>query len=278
MVRYAATYPQLMNQALDLGLGEAALTRLRTTYDLAEAMTDGVYRAQSVPFVCHLVRAASIVLACGREIEAVQVAMIHGAYRLPGFRDSRRRKTGPRQRRAIRERLGEQVEALLWTYDRLPWYRLQCVRDHLTKLPTYDLPTKQAVLIRLADYLDDHLDCAMAYAGRVADDPDARAFCEACQALARELGAAELADDIATAYEENVRAVLPESLVMHRTRGYERPRRHLWERPVIASAVIDLARATYRRATRQQAAAGKTYGGTPACGTAMAKADVNARA
>ena len=62
MTNYALTYPQLICQARDQGVDPEGLRRLRETYAFVERMVDGLYRAQGVPFSCHLVRAASIAL------------------------------------------------------------------------------------------------------------------------------------------------------------------------------------------------------------------------
>jgi (p)ppGpp synthase/HD superfamily hydrolase len=260
MTSYATTYPQLINQAIALDRPPSDLAALRATYEFAEPLCDGIYRAQGVPIINHFVRAASIVLAADAPIEVVQVAMLHGAYRLSYFRDSRRRRLRASHRRLVRRRLGEQVEALLHVYHCLNWYDLESVEAHLTRLGTHDQATLHALLVRLADYLDDHLDGAMAYAGRVADDPGARAFSEACQGLARRLGAPRLGAEIAAAYQVNCSVELPDVVVMHRGRGYERPRRHLWEKTWVESTVVDMARRAYRRLRRRGLASAQTYG------------------
>jgi hypothetical protein len=68
MRSFALTYPQLMNQAIAAALDTEAVVRLRATYELAERFADGVYRPQGEPFLCHLVRTASIVLAEGQPL------------------------------------------------------------------------------------------------------------------------------------------------------------------------------------------------------------------
>ncbi len=60
---FALTYPQLMNQAIDMKLAEEDLFHLRKAYELSERLFDGLYRGQHAPFLCHLVRTASILLA-----------------------------------------------------------------------------------------------------------------------------------------------------------------------------------------------------------------------
>jgi len=257
---YAQTYPQFMDQAIALGLGEADLKRLQTAYDLTERLCDGVYQAQSVPLSCHLVRSASILLALHQPVEVVAAGLIHGAYRLSIFRNSRRRRTNRHHRAMVRRELGEAIEQQLWVYQQLPWYTLEAVQHHQQQLDTYAPQVRAAVLIRLADYLDDYLDRAMAYAGQTCDDPKAKAFCEACQNLARQLGMMSLAQQIGNAFEANVTANLPQVTVTHRTRGYERPRKHPWEITPLESGLHNTARWVYRRLHRSSSPPCEIYG------------------
>jgi len=76
MIRpFALTYPQLMQQAQAQGLPAAELARLHRAYDALERLSDGFHRAQGMPFICHLVRTASIVLAERQPVEVVIAAM-----------------------------------------------------------------------------------------------------------------------------------------------------------------------------------------------------------
>lgn len=63
MSRYALTYPQLMNQALSCDLSDSELLQLHRAHEFAQLFADGIYRAQGVPLLSHLVRTASILLA-----------------------------------------------------------------------------------------------------------------------------------------------------------------------------------------------------------------------
>lgn len=228
-MNYALTYPQLINQAIDAGCDEADLGELRSAYRFTERMVDGLYRAQGVPFSCHLVRTASIVLDAQQPVAVVQAAMLHAAYRLRAFRFSRRRGCRPSHRRAVRQAVGEEAEAILWAYENLPWYSDAALDEHLASVDSADERTRQVLLIRLADELDDSLDLALAFQGDQMVCARVEAYGSRCAALAQKLGQPQIAEAF-RAVEAQYRArQIPASAHAAHRRGYELPRRHLWE-------------------------------------------------
>lgn len=227
---YAQTYPQLMNQARALNGSADELRELKATHGLAEAMSDGLYRAAGVPFLHHLVRTASITMADGYPPVVVRAALLHAAGFLHGFEASRRERPGGVQRRAVREAAGHDVERLLFeVYARLPWRGLDDLAAHRRDLADYDEASRRAVAIRLANELEDYLDGAMAYADPKVDRLATVARRDDCAALAEALGLDPLAHDLREAFDGHLAGtVLPELGSGHRI-GYERPRAHLWE-------------------------------------------------
>ena len=162
MRSFALTYPQLMNQAIAAALDADALVRLRATHELAERLADGVSRPQGEPFLCHLVRTASIVLAESQPLPVVHAALLHAAYSL-------RRRVGAGNahdsRRAwLQEAAGPEVEQLVFAYDQLPWNSSAQLKRHVEGFARYDETTRRVVLLRLANELEDHLDRSAAYA------------------------------------------------------------------------------------------------------------------
>jgi len=229
MRSFAITYPQLLNQAIAADWSEAALARLRRDHELAEAMSDGLYRAQGVPFLCHLVRTASIVLAEGQPPAVVSAALLHAAYLLHAFEGSRRVRRRERHRGELRAAVGAEVEELIWEYDRLPWYRAEALERHLAELPGCTQRRRQLLVMRLANELEDRMDRAMAYTAR--DRQQRRAAAAPLMAkLAEALGHPELAAELALADAEAARFHAPEAVVLAHREGYERRRHHLWER------------------------------------------------
>src|SRR5574341_348547 len=127
---FAMTFPQLVNQALKLGIDESTIKLLRHVYDIAERMVDGLYRAQGTPFINHLVRTASILMAYRQPMEVVIAGMLHGVYLMNLFEGSRRREIRPADRAYLQEHFGHKVESLVWDYAQLPWGRRDIVQEH----------------------------------------------------------------------------------------------------------------------------------------------------
>ena len=162
---FALTYPQLVNQAVAHGWDDATVGRLRCAYMFAERMTDGLYRGQGVPLICHLVRTASIVLAEGGQPDAVMAAMLHAAPMLHLFGGSRRRKTRERDWDTLCDAAGESVTRLVQAYEAFPWGCASALENHLQQLDRYDAETRTVLLMRMANELEDFIDGGMRYRG-----------------------------------------------------------------------------------------------------------------
>ncbi len=243
MRNFALTYPQLMSQALACGLERSELLRLQRAHELAEAMGDGLYRAQGVPFLNHLVRTASIALADGHRPDVVLAALLHSACMLHRFSDSRRRAPGPRIRRRLRRVAGDEVEAILAAYVALPWRNAGDRAAHLAGLAGYDERRRQVVALRLANDLEDFLDGGMQYGGPQHDSAKVAEHGQQCVALAEALGLGPLAADLREVFAQQRDATPAQAALQtgHRI-AYERKRRHLWE--------AGLATRTLRRCVR----------------------------
>ncbi len=198
---FALTYPQLMNQALGQGFDEPSLGRLRAAYDFALKFFDGFYRAQGVPFICHLVRTASIVLAEKQAPEAVMAALLHSAYMFGA----------PASRRAqLKQKAGEAVESLVSAYTEFPWRAEKTVQTHLEKLPGYSLQTRQVLVMRLANELEDHLDEAMVYRGVFPYQEWIETRGKTIIELARRMERKELAEELEQNFKTTLMRSLPE--------------------------------------------------------------------
>jgi (p)ppGpp synthase/HD superfamily hydrolase len=217
MRSFALTYPQLMNQAIAAGVDAQPLVRLRASHELAERIADGVYRPQGEPFLCHLVRTASIVLAEDQPLPVVQAALLHAAYSLHP-RIGSAREHGSR-RAWLRKTAGHDVEQLVFAYDQLPWNSAARLERHVEGFAGYDQTTRWVVLVRLANELEDHLDRSAAYAS--ADLVRRWLQCrDGCLALAREAGSPALVSEFREVFDEQLDPPLPAALVLGRDQGY----------------------------------------------------------
>lgn len=202
-----------MNQAIAAGSNTDTLVGLRDAHNVAMVLADGVYRAHGQPFLCHLVRTASIVLAEGQSLALVQAAMTHAAYSLGASLRHRQR------RHWLRTRLGADVEALVFAYDQLPWNSAERISEHVNALSSYDPTRLGAVVIRVANELEDHLDRSAAYAMEVHARTRA-AWHQPCLELARAVNSPALVEDLVEAFDSQLEPPLPASIVIRREQGY----------------------------------------------------------
>lgn len=228
---FAITYPQLIGQALQLKRGHDELARLRTSYDLAERIADGLYRSQGSAFINHLVRTASIVMAYGSDIDTVVAAMHHSAYILDVFQHSRRRRAGPQRRAYLSAVLGGEVETIIWEYSQHKWGDVKCIAEYLERLPSYGPVMKAVLFIRLANELDDFAELTALYRPGYPYRRKIESYGDKVVAIAYGLDLRELGDAIKEAYEATLSARLPASVIRESTTdAYEMPRKHFAEK------------------------------------------------
>jgi len=226
--RYAITHPQLILEAKAVGLPDRDLIRLDQAHELACRLLDGLYRAHGVPFLCHAVRTASIVMAESRSIDAVLAAMLHAVYFLHYFDRSCRR--GPRRsdRVFLRERIGVAAERLVDRYAGFPWGTPDIVRGYLEAIDEQSDDARELILMKLANELDDHLDAAPAFVTREGATVHDPSYGAEYVALAAALGRDALASDLREAFDLCRRVDLPPELARAHGGSYEL-RSRLWK-------------------------------------------------
>lgn len=226
---FALTYPQLSNQALLQGFGETDLELLKCAYEHSEVMFDGYYRAQGEPFICHLVRVASIVLSEGQSLEVAVASLLHAAYLTGQFQDGRSGKATPEHRAEIRQSIGAEAEELIFEYDRTTWHCSEAIEEHLRTLDFYDVKQRRVLIMRLADQLDDYLDLGMIYRGRVDVRERVESYGWKAVELAKALGLLKLAEELQGSYEEHLNCQVPKNAIRDRAEFYELPKRK-WQK------------------------------------------------
>lgn len=222
---YALTYPQLILQAVELDLPEAGLTRLQVGYDLAVRLVDGLYRKQSVPFLCHLVRTASIVLHDSRDLDDALTALLHAAFFLHLFENSRRRGPRASDRRFLRSAVGESVDRLISQYSEFKWNARVALKYQDPALHS-DPTTRRILTIKLADELEDHLDAAEAFVPR-GNFSNSSEYGSEFVGLATALGLHALAADFQEALLRCRSVRLPDAVLSPHRSSHERIDR-LW--------------------------------------------------
>lgn len=234
---YAHTFPQLVVQGMRVKLHEQDILRLRTGYDLTERMADGLYRSQGCPFVTHLVRTSSIVLAHGGGVDECLGAMLHSAYMLDCFAHSRRRKHRSKDRAELAGLVGDQVEEIVWQYYRTGWGRRDVIANHVENFSNYGPVTKSVLLIRLANELEDYLDLAVLYRPAYSYHNRIASMGSLCIELARLAGVPSLGQELEIAYQATLSSHIPSAAVRRHINAYELPRRHHHERNMFEYAL-----------------------------------------
>ncbi len=242
MKYYAITFPQLIGQAMELKLGDQDIARLRTGYDLAERMADGLYRSQGCAFINHLVRTSSIVIAHGGSMNQALAAMLHSAYMLDCFVHSRRRGFKPKDRTYLSETVGAEVEEIIWEYHQIGWGDRESIAAHIENLPSYSAAMKSVLFARLANELEDYLDLAVQYRPGYAYRNRIASFGGLCIELASRIGAPDLGQALKEAYDAALSQQIPAIAIRKYINAYELPRRHFNERNIFEYVMVRAGR------------------------------------
>jgi (p)ppGpp synthase/HD superfamily hydrolase len=170
----------------------------------------GLYTPSGKPFIEHLVGTASILVALRRSPDTVVAGLLHAAYTsgdfgLAGLLSSTRRA-------AVRRAVGGTAEALIWTYDKLPWDARARASLH-GRLDALDSHERETLVLRLANTLELHLDLAALYCPnadvrrRMIEREGARIV-----SMAERLGLPALAGAMRQAFQETLDGTVPPEL------------------------------------------------------------------
>lgn len=209
MYLYAQTNLQLYNQLIKADYSEPDLACVAKGYELAMKLFSGRYRANGKPFLAHLIGTASILAGQSSPAHIVVAGLLHAAYMQGDFGDRHDGITEARQA-YVAQAVGDQVEAVVAHYTSFVWNteNIFAIRD---KLSTLDQATRQVLLIRLANELEDHLDFGMLYCKK---DQHARKKTSPnlLVEVAKGLGHPALADWLADVFRETATTNIPSVL------------------------------------------------------------------
>jgi hypothetical protein len=112
-------------------------------------------------------------------------------------------------RREVKAAVGSQVEELVAGYAALRWNR-DTVSAIATEVKTYDAIGRGAVLMRLANEVDEHLDGGVVYLPDAERRRDAdMLLLPSLVTMAEELGYPMLASELARVFEETMSSTIP---------------------------------------------------------------------
>ncbi len=168
-------------------------------HDLSLRLLSGQYRAHGKPFITHLIGTASVLAAMQAPAPVVAAGMLHAVYKHGDFGMEFPRS---RRRARVRRSSSREIEEIVVRHDLLDWTgpTILRLRRELDMLGPRD---KDAMLVRLANELEDSLDgglhyCVTPSAHQLLTASEGAAVVE----LARELGHVQLGDALARAMHE----------------------------------------------------------------------------
>jgi nucleoside-diphosphate-sugar epimerase len=220
---FALTYPQLVRQAITAGLDDQALRELRDVVEVAQRHFDGLYRAGGQPFICHMVRTASILLAEDQPLPLVEAALLHAAYDAHRYEHSTRSWPGPRSRRRLRRDVGSEVEEIVWAFHELDWERTGTPEIQLRALSRASDKQRAVLALCTANDLENHLDLALFYRTGRKFEQRIESDGSTIVRMARELGMDSVAEELATVFRETLMESVPVAARWDHSRGYEVP-------------------------------------------------------
>lgn len=208
MYSFAQTNIQLFNQLQQAGYKHADLVCVRDAYAFAMRLFTGCFRPSGKTFISHLVGTASILADSHASGPTVAAGLLHSAYSHGEF-GTGARGISEAKRKQLQLVVGIEAEHLVAQYTSSPW-DAQTISALLKSLPGPGSVAREVLLIRLANELEDHLDCAALYSGIAEYRRNAiRSYLFRCIDIAEKLGLPALAAALSRAFEETLSMELP---------------------------------------------------------------------
>ncbi|MEQ1768285.1 MAG: hypothetical protein ABL879_00440 [Devosia sp.] len=164
MQQVAQTNIQLFNQMYAQQRSDHDLRLVKAAYDASTVLSAGYYQADGKPFVCHGVGVASIMCFAGMPARYLAFGILHNIYQNGDFGGGLKTPVTPYKRAFIRERVGAEVEELI--------YRFRDMRvttstiDRIEAgLPGYDETERLLIATDLADHIEKYVDAGVLYFG-----------------------------------------------------------------------------------------------------------------
>ena len=159
---FAQTVLQLAAHMSSLGYPVWNIETALEAYDTAAVLFDGIYRESGKTFLAHAVGTASVLAAHGAPVNVIVAGLLHAAYPLGRFPANVEGSLAG-ARRWLSQRIGVRAEAQMFEYFALTFETtkaavLEGEPDRLR------LPLAYAVLMRIANSIEDYLDAGPLHA------------------------------------------------------------------------------------------------------------------
>lgn len=158
-MRAAQTNLQLLIEMKEAAYSGEGIRLVGEAYNVAARAYVDKFRATGKPLISHAVGTASLLLQAGRGPETVAAGILHAA---PPDGDFGLR----RWRSVIVDHVGTDVADLVDAYCALPWtYKIDQIKDLSARLDEFADIEREALIIRLANEVEDYIDDAAAHYG-----------------------------------------------------------------------------------------------------------------
>jgi len=226
----AQNYPQLINQLFAEEFSLTDISKIKNAFEVALSFSDGIYRAQGVPLINHLIRTASILIQEKQPTDVIIVALTHAAFVIHKFDNSLRTSKLAPKRKTITDELNDNIAGMLISYEQLHWYNVDAINEHIKMVEAGDNRNSILLSLRLANELEDNMDFAMLYSSTARKKIRNDAYNEACIVLAKRLKLNFIAQQLdywLTPVSENI---IPLDFVRNKKQGYEVPLNRIWQK------------------------------------------------
>lgn len=212
-MNYAQTNIQLFNQLHQAGYlsDRNAIEYVFNAYELTMSLFTSRFRGSGKAFIAHLVGTASILCSLRLPLEVVVAGLLHAAYDHGDFGDGKK-GISEAKRQKVRAAIGSPAEEYIAKYTIQPWNEktISAICQSHASLNTVE---RHMLAIRLANELEDHLDCNILYCNNV---KQRQQYIDTCGHLlvkiAENLGFPVLATQLAQVLRESTVATIPEQL------------------------------------------------------------------
>jgi len=171
-----------------LGYSEDQLLDVQQAYRLASRLSNGRYRKNERPFICHAIGAASAAAEFTDDHSLVMAALLHATYDSGQFPDGGIGGATPTHRRWLQQHIPAEVEAIVYRYDQ---FDFEIGAPERLVEEGYDESDSDLLYMALTHEIDDVADFGLWFAAKYGMSIQTRL--EACAILAERINKPALA-------------------------------------------------------------------------------------
>lgn len=217
MATVAQTNIQLYRQLVEAGWSDIDLARCASAYEFALPLFATRFRANGKPFLAHLTGVASLLATEGEAADIIIAGLLHAVYDQARFGRARFGLTAAK-RAKVTHVVGKPVAMLVEAYHTFVWNDAVVVAMGNRNVAADPL-LRQLLIMRLANEVEDNLDCAACFSAKPSRPNDAGPLA-ALVRLAVSIGAPSLAAALTQSHAATQALEVPTCLVSGRQSSF----------------------------------------------------------